>query len=1103
MRRARPFTRIVLAIAAAAAAILLPRPASAQLGQMMSPGRLARAHASLEGAANCQKCHEAGKGVVADKCLSCHRPIADRIRLKKGVHKDVTTDCVSCHVEHAGVDAELRPFDTKAFDHAADAGFALTGRHAAVQCQSCHKTRSFLAAKPACASCHVDVHKGQLGSDCARCHAVSVAFKNTRQQFDHSRTGFPLVGAHRRIDCATCHPNGRYTRATRAGAAPMGGQSSATTCQSCHKSPHRTAVGNACATCHSSETWRTQKIDHARTGFPLKGLHARVDCASCHRQSAVKTPLKAQKCADCHSDPHKGRFKQDCATCHNERGFGGAPFDHAAQTKFPLEGSHAKLACVACHTRGPVPSPARSGAAPPRQTGPPVSKNLEFRGLKMDCASCHRDVHQGEVGTACQACHNSATFRQVKYVHKTQPEFFAGNHAGLSCAKCHGTRTPAPGPSAPAAGRSAAPPRAASAVQPARPGESDISRWKFKGVTADCASCHRDPHLGQLGASCERCHTVEAAKFAAPKFSHATTGFALTGKHEPLPCAKCHKTETGAFPSGQGTAVRFKGVGSECRACHQDTHLGQLGKKCELCHDTRAFTIPGYTHLLRKDMSEGRHVGLECRACHKREEATFPDGPGVAVRFIGLPDGCASCHADVHKGTLGSTCQTCHTVDSFKTISRAFHKGGTFPLEGQHLNVACASCHVNGQIKGTPSKCYDCHWERRQDDRYRLRLGTDCESCHRPTSWTSTRWSHVAATGVALNPTHRILGCDSCHKQLEFRKGIGVDCGTCHMPEYQRTTAPNHAAAGFPTACEACHRPSDLDWHGARFDHNATFPLVGQHALATCATCHRNNVYRGTPRECVACHEVDYRNAKQPDHAAAGFSLNCEQCHRNSDPDWHRATFNHDQFFRLDGQHRVVPCVACHGNGVYKGTPRECVACHRTDYERAQNPNHVASGFSTACETCHRSSDPDWHSASFNHDQFFRLEGTHRTLACASCHANGRFDGTPTDCVSCHRANYDRTTNPNHAAAGFPTTCESCHRASDSSWNQGRFNHTFPISGPHRVTCNRCHLDPNNYRVFSCTVCHERGVTDSHHRSVNGYRYESTACFACHPNGRH
>jgi hypothetical protein len=575
-------------------------------------------------------------------------------------------------------------------------------------------------------------------------------------------------------------------------------------------------------------------------------------------------------------------------------------------------------------------------------------------------------------------------------------------------------------------------------------------------------------------------------------------------------------------------------------------------------------------------MSEGKHAGLECRACHKREEAEFPDGHGVAVRFSGFANTCATCHNDVHKGSLGTTCETCHNVEGFKSISRAFHKGGTFPLEGQHLNVACGSCHIKGEIKGTPTKCFDCHWQRRQDDRYQLRLGADCETCHRPVSWTATRWSHAAAAGVPLNATHRILGCDSCHRRLEFRKDIGVDCASCHTREYQQTTQPNHAAAGFPLACEACHRPADPDWHAARFDHAAAFPLVGEHARIECAVCHRNNVYKGVPRDCIGCHEPEYRGTTTPNHAAAGFSTACDTCHRESDPDWHRASFNHDQFFRLDGQHRVVQCMACHGPGTYKGTPRDCVSCHRDDYGAARTPNHAASGFSTDCQQCHRSSDPDWHQATFNHDQFFRLEGqhrvaqcatchgtgaykgtptscischrgdydgarnpnhassgfstdcqqchraadpdwhranfnhdqifrlegTHRTAACSTCHANGRYKGTPRQCVACHQADYNRTANPNHAAAGFPTNCDSCHRAADSSWSQGRFNHAFPLTGDHRVACSRCHLDQSNYRSFSCTVCHSRGDTDDDHRGVNGYRYDSLACYSCHPTGR-
>ena len=72
--------------------------AFAQTGQVASPGPLSKAHAALDGAGKCQSCHGADRKVAPDRCLSCHQPIADRIRLKKGVHRAVTGACADCHV---------------------------------------------------------------------------------------------------------------------------------------------------------------------------------------------------------------------------------------------------------------------------------------------------------------------------------------------------------------------------------------------------------------------------------------------------------------------------------------------------------------------------------------------------------------------------------------------------------------------------------------------------------------------------------------------------------------------------------------------------------------------------------------------------------------------------------------------------------------------------------------------------------------------------------------------------------------------------------------------------------------------------------------------
>ena len=516
----------------------------------------------------------------------------------------------------------------------------------------------------------------------------------------------------------------------------------------------------------------------------------------------------------------------------------------------------------------------------------------------------------------------------------------------------------------------------------------------------------------------------------------------------------------------------------------------------------------------------------------------------------------------------------------WETPSRAFHKPPVFPLTGRHLSVPCASCHINGETKGTPTTCAGCHYSRRQDDPYRGRLGVQCEQCHQTSSWTSVRWDHGVVTGLALNAAHKTIGCESCHRNGTFT-GANLACATCHTRDYEATREPDHKSAGFPMTCEACHSPSDSTFTQGRFDHNARFPLVGAHRAATCASCHRPGVYVGTPRECVGCHRADYERTTAPNHAAAGFSTACDTCHRPTDPSFangqpfnhsavfplvgrhavqdcvachtnnqfsgtprdcvgchrddyqrtaspnhaaagfsmacetcHRATdptfgsgggFNHNSVFPLVGEHARQECASCHVNGVYSGTPKECVNCHRTDYQRTKAPDHAASGLGTDCASCHRANAPSWNDGSFDHNSVFRLLGQHARQVCGVCHVNNVFSGTPRNCVGCHRSDYQRTASPSHTAAGFPMTCEVCHQATDASWNQGRFTHAwFPItSGPHsRRDCAECHTTPGNFTAFSCTTCHGRTETDNEHRGRSGYAYDSNRCYACQPNGR-
>jgi hypothetical protein len=567
----------------------------------VSPGPLSSAHTKLEGITNCQKCHDAGRALAAERCLACHKPIADRMTKKKGVHRATIHDCRGCHAEHRGAGADLRRLDWQTFDHAAETGYALDGQHArlATSCRSCHKTRSFLAARPECDSCHADTHKGALGRDCTRCHRTTVAFKQTRTQFDHATARFALTGAHREAACEKCHANGVFRGLAF------------DDCSPCHKVSHRRTMGRTCSSCHVTERWAAaaRGFDHAKTGFTLAGAHAPVACAKCHT-AGVRNALAHDRCAACHANPHRESLREDCGTCHNESGFRKATFDHAARTGFALTGRHEGLECRKCHTSLSAPDV------------PAALKVLDYRGANRDCGTCHKDQHRGELGRYCESCHRATTFKAAGFVHPRSPEFFAGRHQGVACVKCHvraaDPRIPRPGPE-PLPGR-ATPPSPA------------------------CSQCHADVHLGQVGTACERCHSVDSAKFLAARFSHEAAGFPLAGRHADAACVKCHPLQTAAFPTGTGTAKRLRPVSGECRACHQDPHLGQVDGSCARCHTASTFKLTSYEHAgLDYLFGVATHSRLPCRSCHKTETGRFPAGWGTAMRLrVGRT--CLECH---------------------------------------------------------------------------------------------------------------------------------------------------------------------------------------------------------------------------------------------------------------------------------------------------------------------------------------------------------------------------------------------------------------------------------------------------------------------------
>ncbi len=455
-------------------------------------------------------------------------------------------------------------------------------------------------------------------------------------------------------------------------------------------------------------------------------------------------------------------------------------------------------------------------------------------------------------------------------------------------------------------------------------------------------------------------------------------------------------------------------------------------------------------------------------------------------------------------GSLQIPCQNCHTTEGWKPMRPApdfNHQKTRYPLVGLHARLGCKECHVKLDFSKCGTQCTDCH-----ADIHRRQLGSDCEQCHSVRGWLKIAQKidgHLDR--FPLIGAHKAVQCEGCHKSaaVGLFRGLNTDCAFCHLNDYRAAKSIDHVASGFSTQCETCH---SMDSWTRGFDHATStgFALVGAHASLACQQCHAGGVFVGTPSDCVGCHLQDYNNTTNPNHVSGGFPQTCSVCH--SMAAWSPASFNHNiTAFPLTGAHTTVPCTSCHSNGIYTGTPTDCYACHAQNYNNTTNPNHASAGFPQTCAVCHNT--VAWTPATFDHNATaFPLTGAHTSVACTSCHINGIYAGTPTDCYSCHSSVYNSTTDPNHVASGFPRTCADCH--STSTWSGATFNHTgFPIySGTHAgrwTSCNDCHPNSSNYSVFTCTTaCHPQSSTDANHQGIANYVYNSANCYSCHPTGQ-
>lgn len=310
----------------------------------------------------------------------------------------------------------------------------------------------------------------------------------------------------------------------------------------------------------------------------------------------------------------------------------------------------------------------------------------------------------------------------------------------------------------------------------------------------------------------------------------------------------------------------------------------------------------------------------------------------------------------------------------------------------------------------------------------------------------------------------------------------------------------------FKMNCEDCHTTEGwaVNPDSMSFNHdNTAMALEGQHKETGCRACHQTLVFKDAETACSQCHTDIHENT---------VGQECDRCHTPNS--WivtdiiglHRTTR-----FPLLGAHSMAECSDCHkSSSLLRFEPLgiECYDCHSDDFFATTSPNHQQAGYSTNCTDCHFMNGFTWTGAGINHD-FFPLKEGHANIDCFRCHTDGTFNQIPNACNSCHQADYNATTNPNHTSLDFGTECNQCHTLSPG-WRPAEFRQhdgIFPIySGEHSgewEDCSDCHKNSSNFGEFSCTDCHEHNQSDMNeeHEDVSGYEYNSLACLSCHPTG--
>jgi hypothetical protein len=480
-------------------------------------------------------------------------------------------------------------------------------------------------------------------------------------------------------------------------------------------------------------------------------------------------------------------------------------------------------------------------------------------------------------------------------------------------------------------------------------------------------------------------------------------------------------------------------IEEKCESCHESDAKQKQSELCYVCHeDIRAdvVTKSGY-HGLHPEVARAK-PGAECSSCHTEHDGRQADITGLDPKtfqhlhtnfpllgahsrgactgchtagkpYRETPQQCAGCHTadDPHKGTLGASCEGCHTSAAWKTADFD-HAKTRFALAGAHRAAACTDCHRDNEFGGTPAQCVACH---KADDKHAGRNGADCGGCHAPSAW-SVSFDHAASAGFRLLGKHQQLKCEGCHVN-NLTDALPRTCVGCHQ-----NRDPHDGKLG--TSCGDCH--GSQQWAATAFDHvkASGVPLLGAHRELACTTCHASGVGAPLGKQCTSCHA-----ATDPHRGQLGAA--CESCH--ADTGWLLSVrFDHGlSSFPLLGKHSQLACADCHASAAFHDAGAACSSCHAED-----DPHQ--GRFTAQCSSCHNPTG--WQAWVFDHDRQtpFALTGAHRNVACDTCHRRPLAQlgaAARGDCAQCHRRD-----DPHQGQ--FGAECGSCHSVDSFAELRGR-----------------------------------------------------------------